>query len=205
MIMSDQSQGQTTCLIQEQLVRLRQGAPDARNELIAVAARRMREIATRMLQQFVGNVPRGAEPDDVVNQTVIRLCKALENVQPNDAKHFIAIAGWHMRRELLEWVRSGERFEELGSRDVVERSTLNKDRVKEWQIFLTEVEELPSDEQKVFQAKFFMGTTLEEIAREEKTPLITVRRRWSRAQRLLAEKIGSGKGGGPEWDRGLQQ
>ena len=78
--MSD-TQATTIVQIQKSLDRLRA----ARDELIAVAADRLRLLTRQMLRDYP-DVHRWEQTDDVMQKAVLRLCRALEAVPGDGAR-----------------------------------------------------------------------------------------------------------------------
>ena len=67
----------TTGITSDLLNRLRLGENHALDELISHACKRLRSLASRMLKTYPG-VRRWEETEDVLQQALIRLCRALE-------------------------------------------------------------------------------------------------------------------------------
>ncbi len=92
--MSD-TQATTIVQIQKSLDRLRA----ARDELIAVAADRLRLLTRQMLRDYP-DVHRWEQTDDVMQKAVLRLCRALEAVPLATVRDFFRVAALQVRREL---------------------------------------------------------------------------------------------------------
>src|SRR5690242_14763958 len=86
------------------IARLRTGDSAALNELIRLAAERLETLTRRMLRDFP-RVRRWAQTDDVLQNALVRLCRALQQVQPAGAREFYALATTQIRRELLDLAR----------------------------------------------------------------------------------------------------
>jgi DNA-directed RNA polymerase specialized sigma24 family protein len=84
------------------LVRL--GDEQARNRLVAHACERLRRLTSRMLQGYPG-VRRWEETDDVLQNALLRLCRALEGTTPESVRHFYNLAALQIRRELIDLAR----------------------------------------------------------------------------------------------------
>ena len=74
------SQHEGSTQIQRCIDRLRSGDATARDELLAHAVDRLTRLTRKMLRDFPG-VHRWEETDDVLQNAVLRLCRALEEVQ----------------------------------------------------------------------------------------------------------------------------
>src|SRR5215218_5897901 len=90
--------------LQAQVARLRAGDPTALNELIGLAVVRLETLTRRMLRD-IPRVRRWAQTDDVLQNALIRLCRALQQVQPAGVREFYALATTQIRRELLDLAR----------------------------------------------------------------------------------------------------
>src|SRR3954465_1284245 len=86
------------------LSRVRGGDAAALNELILLAGKRLELLTHRMLRDFP-RVRRWAQTDDVLQNALVRLCRALESVSPADVREFYALATTQIRRELLDLAR----------------------------------------------------------------------------------------------------
>ena len=187
------------------------GSGAARDDLIALAAERMRSIAHRMLKGFP-QVRRWEETDDVVQNAALRLHRALATVVPSDEKHFISLAALQIRRELLDMVRrfsSPESFaknldtnvghgasNEIRHIDVAAAdSSESHDRMAVWTRFHEAIARLPDEERQVFDLVWYLGAEQEEIGRILGCSGRTVRRRWDATKQTLLEAL---KGEMPE-------
>ena len=79
-------------------------AEAARAALVSIAAERMQALARRMLGGSP-QVRRWTETDDVVQNAMVRLYRALGGVIPNDPQHFVRLAALQVRRELIDLTR----------------------------------------------------------------------------------------------------
>ena len=70
----------TSILVERCLVRLRDGDRSARDELLACACERLRRLTHKMLQQYPG-VHRWEDTADVLQNSLLRLCHALDDVR----------------------------------------------------------------------------------------------------------------------------
>src|SRR4051794_15787609 len=84
--------------------RMRSGDRAARDELIRTVCDRLERLARKMLRSFP-DVRRWEEKDDVLQNALIRLLRALEQVRPETAQAFFGLAAEQMRRELLDLAR----------------------------------------------------------------------------------------------------
>jgi RNA polymerase sigma-70 factor (ECF subfamily) len=93
-----------TTEIQGWLERLRAGDDSARGALLATARDRLARLARKMLKGFAG-VGRWEQPDDVVQNALIRLDRSLRAVSPPTAQDFFRLAAAQVRRELIDLAR----------------------------------------------------------------------------------------------------
>src|SRR5208282_1966466 len=93
-----------TTELQAWLQRMRQGDSSALNELIQHTCGRLEKLTRKMLQGYPG-VQRWAQTDDVLQSALVRLCRALEQVQPASMREFFALAATQVRRELIDLAR----------------------------------------------------------------------------------------------------
>src|SRR5262249_56133935 len=87
--------------MQELLRRAVAGDKAAVDELLRHSADRLTSLARRMLGQFQ-RVRRWAETGDVLQNALVRLVGALQDVKPPTARDFLALATLQIRRELFD-------------------------------------------------------------------------------------------------------
>src|SRR4051794_18750830 len=93
-----------TSRVQLQLDRHRGGDPDACGELIALARDRLVALTRVMLRDYA-RVRRWEQTDDVLQNALIRLDRALRTVAPASARDFYGLATLQVRRELIDMAR----------------------------------------------------------------------------------------------------
>ena len=76
------------------------GDPAARADLVSQACERLMILTRKMLRRFP-RLRRWEETDDVHQNAMIRLHRALTDVTPDSARHFLNLAALQIRRELL--------------------------------------------------------------------------------------------------------
>lgn len=175
------------------LGRVRAGEPGALDELIRLAAHRLQVLTHRMMRDYP-RVRRWAETDDVLQNALVRLCRALEAVHPPTPRDFYALATAQIRRELLDLARHyagpenaaanhesrGAEPPEPGSPDLTHEPAALAD----WREFHEQVAALPEEEREVFGLLFYQGLSQDDAAAVLDLSLRTVQRRWQAA--LLA-------------------
>jgi RNA polymerase sigma-70 factor (ECF subfamily) len=186
--------------------RLQQGDDQARNDLIAHACGRLRTLTSRMLNGYPG-VRRWEQTDDVLQNALIRLCRALEANTPESPRHFYNLAAQQIRRELIDLARhhlgpkghgakhhtdcAGKAADDRGGAlaeqagEAGEPSTLAG-----WTEFHKAVESLPDEERELFGLLWYEGMTQEDATEVLGASLRTVKRRWQAARLKLAEALG---------------
>lgn len=195
----DQIQGETR--IGASLERLAAGDAAAREDLIAWATERMREIAHRMLRTFPV-VRRWEETDDVVQNAALRLDRALRHTVPLDARGLIGLAATQVRRELLDLAKKHRGPESYGANhetnyqrvDGEARAKVDdavafgepRDKLERWTRLHEMAAGLPEEEREVFHMCWYLGLKQEEIARLLDCSVRTVKRRWESAKEQLA-------------------
>lgn len=186
------------------LERLAAGDLEARDELIGIAAERMREIAHRMLRTFP-TVRRWDETDDVVQNAALRLYRALAAVTPRDARGFVGLAAVQVRRELLDLARkhSGPESQAAHHETAVLRADGHEvakvylaednadplERIATWTRLHEAAGHLPEEERELFAMVWYLGLKQAEIAALVGISVRTVKRRWESAKRLLAQAV----------------
>ena len=198
----DASHGDTR--IGAALERLAAGDDSAREDLIAWASERMREIAHRMLRTFP-TVSRWEETDDVVQNALLRLDRALRSTVPTDARGVVGLAATQVRRELLDLAKKHRGPESYAANHETNYQRLDGElRLKvddaaqqadpagsldRWTMLHTVAEGLPDEEREVFHLCWYLGLKQEEIATLLGCSVRTVKRRWEAAKQALAEAM----------------
>ncbi len=93
-----------TTAIQGCIDRLRAGDESARAALLGCAADGLARLARKMLKGYPG-VARWEQGDDVAQNAIIRLDRALRAVTPPTARDFFRLAAVEVRRELIDLAR----------------------------------------------------------------------------------------------------
>jgi RNA polymerase sigma-70 factor (ECF subfamily) len=161
-----------------------------------------------MLRDFPG-VHRWEQTDDVLQNAVVRLCRALGDVRPPTAADFFRLAAMQIRRELLDLARrySGGRglaahraaVNGAGETSTAEPAvvaelvdtTNDPDRLAAWTDFHREVEALPPEEREAFDLLFYQALSQAEAASVLDVSERTIKRRWQAARLRLVETLGA--------------
>lgn len=195
--MSDTSTSQ----LQVWIDRLNAGDPAARDELIGRACDRLLRLAHKMLQDF--RRLRGYEDtDDVLQNALLRLLRALQAAPPATVPEFFRLAATMIRRELLDLARHyfgprgpGTGREPPGRADRADgtpppdyeppTTTHEPSRLAAWAEFHARVASLPPEQRDVFDLVWYQGLTQAEAAGLLGVSEPTVKRRWLAARLRL--------------------
>ncbi len=169
------------------LARVRDGDASALNELIRLAADRLQFLTHRMLRDYP-RVRRWAETDDVMQNALVRLCRALEQIHPATVRDFYSLATVQIRRELIDLARhyagpenAAANHESRGADPPEPGLTHEPGALADWREFHEQVAALPEEEREVFGLVFYQGLTQEDAAGVLDVSLRTVQRRWQAA------------------------
>lgn len=181
-------------------------AARARDDLIALAAERMRALARRMLARSA-RVRRWEETDDVVQGALLRLHRALAAVAPSDAQHFLRLAALQVRRELIDLSRRHGHAGSMAANhdtnagadtsarhhvDIAADNGTGTEKLAEWTRFHELVESLPDDQRELFEMVWYLGLSQDDIAAALDCSPRTVRRRWEETKRRFTNAFAGG-------------
>jgi RNA polymerase sigma-70 factor (ECF subfamily) len=186
------------------LERLRGGDAGARDDLLRSVQRRLQEMTHRMLRRFPG-VRRWEETDDVLQNALVRLARALEAVNPASTREFFGLAAEQIRRELLDLARryghpprgtpgNPETIDAPG--DTGPQRPAEDADLERWSAFHEAVTRLPATSREVVGLVFYHGWTQVQVAELFTVSERTVRRWWHDACLQLHQELG---GRLPEW------
>ena len=181
--------------LQNCLDRLRNGEEAARQELLSGSCERLTQIARTMLRTYP-RLKRWEQTEDVLQNALIRLLRALQTVTPSTLRDFYRLATLQIRRELIDLVRhhygpegrgAKHATNEAGSRDSTPMPYECADsgdhpaRLASWVEFHEQVERLPEEEREVFDLLWYQGLAQTEAATILVVSAKTVKRRWQAA------------------------
>jgi RNA polymerase sigma factor (sigma-70 family) len=208
--MSDLSNASTTIpRLKECLDRLSQGDDRARDDLVTLACQRLQRLAKRMMLDF-SRLGRWEEADDVFQNSMVRLCRALEQRHPATVREFFGLASLQIRRELIDLARHyfgpegpAARHHTPGFKDAADAeggpppagvevggSTNDPRKLAEWTEFHRQIEQLPAHEREVVELLWYHELTQEDAATVLNVDVRTVRRRWQSARFGLHARLG---------------
>jgi len=199
-------------LLETTLERLAAGDTTARDDLIAIVCGRMREMAHRMLGRYP-NVRRFDDTDDVVQNALVRLHRALASVAPESPERLLGLAALQIRRELTDLARKHAGPESQAAHhetDCFHLDGRQRSRVAEaaattepspslerWTRLHETAAALPDDERKLFELAWYLGARQEEAARILGCSLRTVKRRWEQIKLTLQDAMPGGPTASP--------
>jgi RNA polymerase sigma factor (sigma-70 family) len=191
-----------TAQLHNWLTRMRAGDLSAREELLRGVCGRLERLAHKMLRRFPA-VRRWVEPEDVLQNALLRLLRALQAVRPESVREFFGLAAEQMRRELLDLVRhfygprghAAHHDSGMHPHGMLDLDRGPPDRREEpndlerWTRFHEEVERLPVAEREVVSLIFYHGWEQAEVAELLQMSARTVRRRWESALLTLHARV----------------
>jgi RNA polymerase sigma-70 factor (ECF subfamily) len=193
--------GPDTTQLHGWLDRVQAGDLAARDELLRSVGNRLERLARKMLGRFP-DVHRWVETDDVLQNALLRLLKALEDVRPASMRAFFGLAAEQMRRELLDLARyyygphgHGAHHATHGPGPEPTAPAEDPEGLERWCTFHQEVGWLPAEEREVVGQIFCHGWKQADVARLFGVSERTVRRRWESAMLKLHRLL---KDEGPE-------
>lgn len=187
--------------------RFNAGDQAARDELIARACDRLRRLTEHIMQDF-GRVRRWEDSDDVFQEAMVRLLRALEAVPITTAEQFFRLAALQIRRQLCDLVRkhfgpegdganlATNHEESMGPRTGAAarepaQSTHDPGKLAFWTELHQMVERLPDEALAVVDLLWYQELTQDEAAGVLGVSVPTVKRRWAEARVRLGEYLRS--------------
>jgi RNA polymerase sigma-70 factor (ECF subfamily) len=188
--------GRTT-VIQGWVDRLRNGDEAARAALLECANERLGRLAQKMIRGYPG-VARWEQSEDVLQNALIRLDRALQAAAPPTALDFYRLAATQLRRELIDLARHYSGVEGhaahhaswSGAEPETPETTMNPDTLAQWTEFHRQVEVLEDDDRALFDLLWYQGLTQAEAAAALGVAEKTVNRRWIAARLRLSDALG---------------
>jgi RNA polymerase sigma-70 factor (ECF subfamily) len=176
---------------------LRADAMTANLEIQSIEGR-LRLLARRMLSQYP-SVGRWDETDDVLQEALVRLDRALIQVSPGSDLHIMRLGALQIRRVLLDLARrysSSHHFaSNHESREVEElmgTDRLSSDgslTIEDWSEFHRQADQLPPPLREVVDLLWYMGLSQREVADTLEVTERTVQRRWREARLALHQRV----------------
>jgi RNA polymerase sigma-70 factor (ECF subfamily) len=195
-----------TTIIQDWIDRIRRGDDSARAALLSCANERLGRLARKMLKGYPG-VARWEQPDDVLQNALIRLDRALKAVTPATARDFFRLGAAQVRRELIDLARHyygprgpgahhstqdghGDSDGAAGPVNAAQDTTYDPGRLAAWAEFHRAVESLAEADRELFDLLWYQGLTQAEAAAVLGVTQRTVNSRWLAARVRLSDALG---------------
>jgi RNA polymerase sigma-70 factor (ECF subfamily) len=170
---------------------MRAGDPAAADELFRRLGERLERLARKMLRGFPA-VRRWEGTGDVLQNASLRLLQALRKVRPDSTRTFFALAGKHLRYELMDLTRHYRAVNAVHHCDGVAGSSGTPahepvdpapgwDELEEWCDLHRQIDGLPEEEREVVDLVFYQGLTKAEAAELLGADVRTIQRRWNAA------------------------
>ena len=175
-----------------------------RDKLLDITRERLYCLAQQMLRRYPG-IRRWEQTDDVLQNSALRLRRALEKVKPDSVRSFINLAAVQMRRELIDLTRHYDGPQGLGrnhasraGRDgststlgVAELGvdTSEPGSLSDWTEFHNQVASLPDVEREVFDLLWYQEMTQADAAAILGVTERVVKWRWRSARLKLHEAL----------------
>jgi RNA polymerase sigma factor (sigma-70 family) len=183
--------------LEQLLERLGNGDGTAGSELLALAYERLRLLARKMFHQDFPRLGKLHETDSILHEAVLRLFRALQQVQPPTVHDFLTFSAAQIRRVLLDMARQQDRrmrnVKELSDRSgpsmasVPEPARSEPSYLAQWSEFHQKVRGLPKEERDVVDLYWYQGLTQAETARVLGVHEKAVSRCWLSARLKLAD------------------
>ena len=176
------------------------GDQEAREALLDHASDRLLRLTRKMFHGYP-SLRRWEQTDDVYQNAMVRLHRALANVRVESVRHFFNLATVQIRRELLDLAKHYYGPEGQGANHHTDQIPSDEsggtihDRAGRpcdplgWFDFHAAVERLPEDEQEIVNLLFYEGLTHDEAAKVIGTSSRTLKRRWSAVKMKLHEVL----------------
>lgn len=177
-----------------------QGNASAKESLLAHTSDRLLRLTRTMFRGFPA-LRRWEETDDVFQNSMIRLHRALAEVKIESVRHFFNLAAMQIRRELLDLAKKHYGPEGIGANHhsdglpADDKGGAIHDKADEpadlegWTEFHVQVGKLPAEELEVVNIIYYEGLTQEEAARVLGISFRTLKRRWQSAKIRLHEGL----------------
>lgn len=180
------------------LGRLAAGDLAARDTIIELCSRRLRLLASRMLERFP-NVRRWEDTDDVFQNAAMRLHRALGQMTAETPRSVMALAATQIHRELIDLARrhAGPGSfaanhatgvvpdDEASEEESVESIVDPGEPLDRWTLFHEAIGNLPGEQREVFQLVWYLGAEQHTIARLLDCSERTVKSRWREAREAV--------------------
>ena len=193
---------QNKSITSQLLEKIASGDATARESLIEYSMERLRRLARAMLKERPA-VRRWNDTDDVLQNALVRLNRALQVLKPETSRQFIGLAATQIRRELIDFYRHDFGPMGHGANHASERISPNTsaklspiqsipDREMDpaLQAAIHEaIDLLPLELKEVFEMTYYFGMLQQEIADVLNVSVKTIKRRWRNARLALQQSL----------------
>ena len=190
----------STPSLQFWLDRLREGDPEARNELIRHSRERFRLLTRQMLRRFPG-LREWEDTSDVLQNVLIRIDRVLRSIDVATPRDFMRLATAQVRRELIDLKRhhygpmgqgthqlppgrDGDAFPEPADQPA------DPYQLARWSELHESIANLAEDDRELFELLYYQGLTQTEAAAFLEIPIRTLQRRWQHARSNFMTRMG---------------
>jgi RNA polymerase sigma factor (sigma-70 family) len=192
------------------LERLQGGDERALNNLIIHFERRLRSLTRKMIREYP-LVQSCEQTDDVFQNAVLRLCRALKAVSPRSTRDLIRLSAAQIRRELQNLARFyrsrprmldfdqdkidsllSEHARSIGDSviDVMASGGNSSSRLDQWTEFHEAAASLPEPQKEVFDLLWYHGFSQDEVATVQGVCVRTIKKRWNAARLAIFDSLG---------------
>jgi len=185
----------------QNLIELAQkGDAQAKDALLDHTCDRLLRLTRKMFHTYPG-LRRWEQTDDVFQNAMLRLHRALAEVKLESVRHFFNLAAVQIRRELLDLAKHHFGPEGEGAKHHTDGQPSDEpggalhDQAQEpvdlesWSEFHVQVDALPEQEREVVNLLWYEGLTQEEAATVLGISFRTLKRRWHSARLRLYEAM----------------
>ena len=164
--------------------------------LLSEATQALRGLARRLILEYP-IVRRWEEPDDVVQEALIRLHRALRDVKVESSLHFRRLAAMQIRRALIDMARRHTSASSMAAnhgtgdaaRQALEACAAEPFEsgleLSDWTDFHETVGRLPDSDRELFDLFWYGCMSTEQVAKLFNVSTRTIQRRWKAAQQAL--------------------
>ena len=170
--------------------------------LIRHSSQRLESLARHMLRDYPA-LRRWVETNDVLQNALIRLIRALGEVQLESPRHYMALAALQIRRELIDLARHyfgprglathhESRAGKDSTRESVDIADVSSEplALAQWVELHEQLGRLPELERETVDLLYYDGLSQADAAKMLDVSVRTVQRRWQRALLLLHDHVG---------------
>lgn len=195
----------TSSTVRQCVERLCNGEVGARAEIIAACMSRFRLLAKKMLKNYP-MVRRFEDTDDLLQNAMVRLDRALQSVPINSKEDVYCLAATQLRRELIDFARyytalkrpdkfvvplaaNGNPSHSQLQIDPSADSSASIHRLERWARFHEEIGHLPDADRQLFDLLWYQGILLVDVAEILGMAERTLKRRWREVKLRLSKNL----------------